>query len=381
LNQEPSAEDGHRGEARPTGGGFGRTTGRRRSRGARGTVVTFSNFVLTGVLMVCLAAGVVLFWGRSTFEASGPLTQTASIVIPRGTSTASIAENLERQGIIESALVFEMNVRFANAAASLKPGEYEFQPGQSMRSVLDKIARGETVQRALLVPEGWTVSQIYARIGADPNLSGDLPPPVAEGSLMPATYPIQRGMQRAELVRRMQEAQADLVREVWSKRDTAASELRDIGQFVTLASIVEKETGKADERGRVAAVFLNRLKKGMRLQSDPTIIYAVWGGAGKPPEEPIRQSHIRNESPYNTYVARGLPPGPIACPGRAALEAVANPATTNDVYFVADGDGGHLFAATLEEHNGNVRRYREIERQRNLDVPPTLGLDDPVLAQ
>ncbi len=338
------------------------------------------NFLLSGALVACLVAATLILWGRSEFDATGPLKTQATLMIPRNTSLDSIAGNLERAGIVSSGRVFEYGVRATDSANKLKAGEYGFEPGISMRGVLDKLVRGESILHSVTIPEGWTVQQIFDRVAGDETLAGAMPAMPAEGSLRPDTYRVQRGMQRADLIQRMQAAQTALVQEVWSRRNEDVP-LRDIGQFVTLASIVEKETGRADERPRVASVFINRLNQGMRLQSDPTIIYAVWGGAGKPAEEPIRQSHIRNESPYNTYVARGLPPGPIACPGRAALEAVASPAETKDVYFVADGAGGHLFAPTLAEHNTNVRRYREIERQRNVVVPPTVGLDEPALAQ
>ncbi|WP_246191223.1 endolytic transglycosylase MltG [Aureimonas leprariae] len=352
----------------------------RRSRGARSRVVVLFNFLLSGALVACLAVVAVVLWGRSEFEGPGPLTAATTVVIPKNTSLESIAGNLQREGVISNARIFEYGARVTKTAAKLKAGEYGFDPGVSMRGVLDKLASGESIMHSVTVPEGWTVRQVFDRVAGEEVLAGDMPPMPAEGSLRPDTYRVQRGMQRAELIRQMQEAQTELVQQIWAGRSKDVN-LRDIGQFVTLASIVEKETGKPEERPLVASVFLNRLKKGMRLQSDPTIIYAVWGGAGKPPDEPIRQSHIRNDSPYNTYVAKGLPPGPIACPGRAALEAVANPAASKDVYFVADGDGGHVFASTLEDHNANVRRYREIEKQRNLPVPPTVGLDDQALAQ
>ena len=211
-------------------------------------------------------------------------------------------------------------------------------------------------------------------------LTGDLPPLVPEGTLRTDTYRVQRGMTRAELVSKMQAAQTALVEEVWARRDKDI-EIKDIGQFVTLASIVEKETGRADERSRVAAVFLNRLKKGMRLQSDTTIIYGIWGAKGKPANDPIRQSHIKDENPYNTYVIKGLPAGPIANPGRAALEAVASPSETNDIYFVADGTGGHAFAQTLDAHNANVKRYRALERAQNAASDAAGDAADPVVAE
>nr|WP_235919043.1 endolytic transglycosylase MltG [Aureimonas psammosilenae] len=385
MSQEPSTGDGSsgRGVSQAQGGALPPQRPikpARRSRGARSRVVVFFNFLLSGALILCLVAGGVALWGRSQFEGPGPLGTAATMVVPKNTSLESIAGNLQRAGIVSDARIFEYGVRLTKSAAKLKAGEYGFEPGISMRGVLDKLTSGDSILHSVVIPEGWTVRQVFDRIAAEDVLTGDMPPMPGEGSLRTDTYRVQRGMQRAELVRKMQEAQSDLVQEIWARRDKDLG-LKDIGQFVTLASIVEKETGKADERPRIAGVFLNRLKKGMRLQSDPTIIYAVWGGAGKPSDEPIRQSHIRNESPYNTYVAKGLPPGPIACPGRAALEAVANPAATKDVYFVADGDGGHLFATTLDEHNANVRRYREIEKQRNLPVPATVGLDDAALAQ
>lgn len=385
MNEEKKVDDAdaRRGisSAAKDGGGAARPAKPpRRSRGARSRAVVFFNFLLSGALVACLAMAALILWGRSEFDGRGPLAVQATLIIPKNTSLDSIAGNLERAGIVSDARIFEYGVRMSDSAARLKAGEYGFEPGISMRGVLDKLIGGDSILHSVAIPEGWTVKQVFDRVAAEETLVGDMPEMPAEGSLRPDTYRVQRGMQRAELIRGMQAAQTDIVQEVWERRDKDLG-IRDIGQFVTLASIVEKETGKADERPRVAAVFLNRLKKGMRLQSDPTIIYSVWGGAGKPPDEPIRQSHIRNDSPYNTYVAKGLPPGPIACPGRAALEAVANPATTKEVYFVADGEGGHLFAATLNEHNTNVRRYREIEKQRNLPVPPTVGLDDPVLAQ
>ncbi|GGD85616.1 4-amino-4-deoxychorismate lyase [Aureimonas endophytica] len=381
MSEEPKQADaGPRGAGPDAGKGPRPVRPPPRSRRARSRIVVFFNTLLSGALVVCLAAAVLFFWGRSEFESPGPLEVEKAVVVPQKARAEAIGDILERAGVISNARVFQAGIWAEKAGAKLKAGEYGFEPGISMRGVLDKLMRGDSILHSVVIPEGWTVKQIFDRVGAEEVLTGDLPPMPAEGTLRPDTYRVQRGMARAELIRKMQEAQTDLVAEVWERRDKDLP-LKDIGQFVTLASIVEKETGKADERPRVAAVFMNRLKKGMRLQSDPTIIYAVWGGAGKPSDEPIRQSHIRNESPYNTYVVKGLPPGPIACPGRAALEAVANPATTKDVYFVADGDGGHVFASTLEEHNANVRRYREIEKQRNLPVPATVGLDDPVLAQ
>lgn len=191
-------------------------------------------------------------------------------------------------------------------------------------------------------------------------MPAEMPP---EGALIADTQRVTRGTSRKEVISKMIAEQQELVETIWARRSPDLP-LKDINEFVTLASIVEKETGIADERSRVAAVFINRLKKGMRLQSDPTIIYGLFGGAGKPADRPIYQSDIEKETPYNTYVIKGLPPTPIANPGRESLEAVANPSQTDDLYFVADGTGGHVFATTLEEHNENVARWREVEKKR-----------------
>jgi UPF0755 protein len=216
----------------------------------------------------------------------------------------------------------------------------------------------------LTIPEGLTVEQAFERIAAQEELVGDMPatlPP--EGSLATDTLRFTRGMTRQQMINRLVADQKKLVNQIWTHRAPDLP-LADINEFVTLASIVEKETGKPDERSRIAAVFLNRLEKGMRLQSDPTIIYGLFGGKGKPTGRPIYQSDIDKPTPYNTYLIKGLPPGPIANPGRASLEAVANPSKVEDLYFVADGTGGHVFAATLAEHNDNVARYRAYQKKQ-----------------
>nr|WP_090672617.1 endolytic transglycosylase MltG [Aureimonas jatrophae] len=343
---------------------------RRRSRGARNGFVIAMNFLFTIALFLAIGAGALLWWGKGQFEGRGPLAAEATYLVPRGGGLDGIANGLERAGIISNASIFEYGVRLEGAGGQLKAGEYAFAPGASMRDVMETLRDGDAILHAVTVPEGWTVAQIYARLAAEEALAGDLPPMVPEGTLLPETYRFTRGQSRAEIVQQMSAAQSKLVQDIWADRAPNLP-ISDVGQFVTLASIVEKETGIASERPHVASVFVNRLRKNMRLQSDPTIIYGIWGGAGKPPNEPIRQSHIQGETPYNTYVIRGLPPGPIANPGRAALEAVAHPLDTDDLYFVADGTGGHAFASTLDQHNVNVRRYRAIERQTANDQNAT----------
>lgn len=350
----------------------------RRSRKARSQVVVFFNLLFSAALFLMLCGAAALYWGKLQFEGPGPLKAQTSYVVPRNATLESIAGGLERGGIVSNARIFEAGVRLANVAGELKAGEYGFEPGATMRDVMEKLRTGSSILHSVTIPEGWTVRQIYDRVAGEDVLTGDLPPPVAEGTLRPDTYRVQRGMSRADLIAKMSDAQTALVKEIWDRRSKTIP-VADIGEFVTLASIVEKETGRADERPLVASVFINRLKQGMRLQSDPTIIYGIWGGAGKPPNEPIRQSHLKSDTPYNTYVVKGLPPGPIANPGRAALEAVANPSSTDDVYFVADGAGGHVFAKTLGEHNANVKRYREFERQRDAAAPADDDPEDPIV--
>jgi UPF0755 protein len=272
-----------------------------------------------------------------------------------------VATQLENRNLITDARVFRYGAKILKLEDKLKAGEYEIRAGASMRDILASLSSGKSVLHSLTIPEGLTVMQILTRIGENEVLTGDMPtemPP--EGSLLADTQRFSRGTTRAEIIQKLMNDQKKLVDEIWARRQPDLP-VKDVNEFVTLASIVEKETGRADERPRVAGVFINRLNKGMRLQSDPTIIYGIYGGRGKPADVPIRRSDIDKPTPYNTYQIDGLPPTPIANPGKDALEAVANPSKTEDLFFVADGTGGHVFAATLEEHNENVARWREIE--------------------
>ncbi|MCD2470693.1 endolytic transglycosylase MltG [Jiella sp. MQZ9-1] len=335
----------------------------KRSRHARNQLVIFLNFCLSAVFFLTLTVGAVLYWGKLEFDGPGPLTKEATYVVPRSTGVSTIADGLERDGIISNASIFEFGVRLSRAGGQLKAGEYAFAPGASMRDIMNKLKSGDSIMHSVTIPEGWTVHHAYERIESANFLSGPMPGEVAEGTLRPDTYLVQRGTTRKELVHRMQAAQNQLVKTIWEGRDKDLP-IKDIGQFLTLASIVERETGIDGERAHVASVFLNRLKKGMRLDSDPTFLYGVYGGGGKPSDKPVTQSDKDSDTPYNTYRIRGLPPGPIANPGKAALEAVAHPMQTDDLYFVADGTGGHVFSATLKEHNANVAKYRQLERER-----------------
>ena len=260
---------------------------------------------------------------------------------------------------------------------ALKAGEYEIKPHASMREIMNLLKSGKSVMYSLTIPEGLTVEQAFARVAAEDALTGNMPTQLpAEGSLATDTLRFTRGATRQQMVDKLLADQKELVDEIWKRRSPDLP-LANADEFVTLASIVEKETGRSDERSRVAAVFLNRLNKGMRLQSDPTIIYGLFGGKGKPGDRPIYQSDIDKQTPYNTYQINGLPPTPIANPGRASLEAVANPSKTKDLYFVADGNGGHVFAETLDDHNQNVARYRALVKKQAEDAAKSGNSEQP----
>ena len=340
----------------------------KRSKQARGGLVVFLNFCMSCLVFAALAAGVVFYFGKLRFEEPGPLQKAKTMVIEDGANLRSISAKLHASGITSSELIFSIGVRAHNASSALKAGEYAFKPGMSMYDVMETIHSGKGVVHKITIPEGFTIAEILRRVAADETLEGEMPQTVPpEGTLMPDTYPFQRGTTRIEVIEQMRKSQQRYLAELWGRRidDLPVNTPQEL---VTLASIVEKETGKAYERPHVASVFINRLKKGMRLQSDPTIIYGIFAGEGKPKDRPIYKSDIDKYTPYNTYQIDGLPPGPIANPGRAALEAVANPSRTEYLYFVASGDGGHVFAKTLDEHNANVARWRAIEKREQSET-------------
>jgi UPF0755 protein len=337
----------------------------RRSREARSQLVIFLNFVMSMVTFLTVAAVALVYYAFHEYQAPGPLEADTTFLVREGAGITEIANSLERKNIISQARIFTGVTKFLGDDQSARHGEYEIKAGSSMLDVMELLKSGKSIQYSVTLPEGLTVKQIFKKLADDQILEGDLPgdlPP--EGSLFPNTYKFTRGYKRAAIVDQMKAAQAKVLDQVWDKRDKDLP-IATKEELLILASIVEKETGKSDERPQVASVFLNRLKKGMRLQSDPTIIYGLYGGDGKPVDGAILKSDIDKETPYNTYVIKGLPPTPIANPGRAAMEAVANPSRTNYLYFVADGSGGHAFAATLEEHNANVKRWRKIQADSN----------------
>ncbi|TIU49103.1 MAG: endolytic transglycosylase MltG, partial [Mesorhizobium sp.] len=325
----------------------------KRSRASRSQVVVFLNFFLSIAILLVLASGAALYFGMQAFVEPGPSANGDTFMIKPNTGVQEIADQLERRSLISDARIFRLGVRATGNESALKAGEYAIKPRASMRDIMELFKSGKSVMYSLTIPEGLTVQQALQRMADQEALTGDMPatlPP--EGSIATDTLRFTRGDTRQQMIDKLVADQKKLVEDVWSHRAPDLP-IANIDDFVTLASIVEKETGRSDERSRVAAVFLNRLAKGMRLQSDPTIIYGLFGGKGKPADRPIYQSDLDKQTPYNTYLVKGLPPTPIANPGRAALEAVANPSKTSDLYFVADGNGGHVFAATLEEHNQN----------------------------
>lgn len=336
----------------------------RRSRQSRNQFVVFLNFLMSVIVFAALCGGVAVYLGKRSFDGPGPTSADTTFVVKPSTGLGTIAADLETRGLITDAWVFQAGVRAYGNDSALKAGEYGIKAGASMRDIMDVIKSGKSIMFSLTIPEGLTVDQAFQRVAAMQELSGDMPTAMPdEGSLAADTQRFTRGMPRQRIIDKMLADQKELVAEIWAKRQPDLP-LADVNEFVTLASIVEKETGVASERSQVAAVFINRLNKGMRLQSDPTILYGLFGGKGRPADRPIYQSDIEKPTPYNTYVINGLPPTPIANPGRAALEAVANPAKTNDLYFVADGTGGHVFAETLDDHNKNVARWRAFQKSQ-----------------
>ncbi len=332
----------------------------RRSRRVRHPLVIVGNAIFTLLVVASVAVGAALYLGKQRFEAPGPLPEDKMVNIPRGLGIRDIATLLQHEGVIDQPYVFIGGVLVLKARGGLKSGEYKFTEHASLADVVDTIVENKVVQHALTLPEGLTSEQIVARLLENDALTGQIKEIPREGSLLPETYKFNRGMTRAQMIERMQHDEKTLLQEVWERRSPDLP-LKTPEELVTLASIVEKETGRADERSRVASVFVNRLKNKMRLQSDPTIIYGLTGGKGAL-GRPILKSEIEQPTPYNTYVINGLPPGPIANPGKASLEATANPARTKDLYFVADGTGHHVFSETYEQHQKNVAKLRALEK-------------------
>ncbi|SHM40992.1 UPF0755 protein [Roseovarius litoreus] len=378
-----------------------------------------SNFLTFLVVLVFLVGGVIL-WGQSEYTAQGPLDEPICLRVERGSNMRAVSRELEQEGAISNGTIFRVGVDYANKNSLLKAGSWLIPEGASMSEISDIITRGGAstcgtevvyrigvtdaeievreldpatnryVEKAAFVPgegdvpeafetvrekadtryriavaEGVTSWQVMQGLAAVDVLEGEVNETPPEGSLAPDSYEVREGDTRASVIERMRQAQDLILAEAWEERQEGLP-LDSPYEALILASIIEKETGVAEERGQVASVFVNRLNRGMRLQTDPTVIYGITEGQGVLGRG-LRRSELRAETPWNTYVIDGLPPTPIANPGRASIEAAVNPLSTDYIFFVADGTGGHAFAITLDEHNRNVARWREIEAQRATD--------------
>ena len=335
---------------------------KKRSKRARHPFVIVGNLLLTVLFLATIGTGVGFVIGKQRFELPGPLASEKTVNIPRG-GIRDTADLLVREGVIDQPYLFMAGALMLKAREDLKYGEYQFARNASLRDVVNIIIEGKVVQHAFTIAEGLTSDQVVQRLLENDVLTGNIREIPREGTLLPETYRFTRGMTREQMIQRMQQQQRRMVQEIWDRRMPDLP-VRTVEQLVVLASIIEKETGKPEERTRVAAVFVNRLKQKMKLQSDPTIIYGLVGGKATLGRGILR-SEIEQPTPYNTYVIDGLPPGPIANPGRASLEAAANPARTKELFFVADGSGGHAFADNYEQHQKNVARLRVLEQQAN----------------
>ena len=325
----------------------------------RGFLAGVASATATLVVLGVIAA-LIGIWG---YNAPGPAArqgQETTVILRRGAGLSEIGAALERAGVTHSATLFMAAAQLNGAARTLKAGEYAFPSRASLGQVLDKIRSGDIVRHMVTAPEGLTSQQIVDLLTQNPILTGSAPTP-PEGALLPETYEVVRGEERSAVLERMMDAQETLLAQLWAGRQKGLP-FETPQQAVTLASIVEKETGLASERPRVAAVYMNRLRQGMRLEADPTVVYGV--SRGMPLGRGLRASELADPNPYNTYRHAGLPPTPIGNPGRASLAAVLDPPKTNEIFFVADGSGGHVFAATYDEHLRNVARWRQIERGR-----------------
>ena len=323
--------------------------------------------VLTAAIVLAVALGLGA-WSFRRFTAPGPLAASRTEVIPHGAGLGAIADRLEEAGVIDHPLIFSLGTILLGRSRDLRAGEFAFPARASARAVLDILVDGEPVQRRLTVAEGLTVAQVLALVLAAEGLEGAPVPVPEEGTLLPETYYYTYGDSRAALLARMRDQMTAALAALWPAR-TAGLPFDSPAEAVILASIVEKETARDDERGRIAAVFINRLRRGMRLDADPTVVYGLSGGSGSL-GRPLSQADLAHDTPYNTYLHVGLPLGPIANPGRAALAAVLRPLASRDLYFVADGSGGHAFAATLAEHNRNVAKWRRARRNLATGAQP-----------
>ena len=336
----------------------------------------FFRLLARGIIMAALVTTVLGgagYWLYRDAHVPGPLTETRALVIPAHTGIAGIADQLDAEGVIRHKLAFQLLARLSGRGTGLKPGEYEFPASVSAMQALDIIASGKTVKHRLTIPEGLTTPEVVALVRDAPALDGDCGPLPAEGDLLPDTYVYSYGDSRKELIERMRHGMAHLLAQMWGARrpDLPLTSPQEAG---ILASIIEKEAAHEEERAHIAGVFINRLRLGMRLQADPTVLFVLGGNGASRIERPLAHADLAVESPYNTYLVKGLPPGPIANPGKSSLRAAVRPERTEDLYFVADGSGGHVFAKTLAEQSRNITQYR---RAAGLEADPVVPIAVP----
>ena len=340
----------------------------RREPGSSRPVVRVLSGLLTLVLLVMLLAAGAAVLVQSQINAPGPLAQSKVLVVPKGESSHEIAARLERDGFVSDRRLFVAGYLLskvsggatARGRCNSRPANIIIPQASSVRQIIDIVSEGKTITYKVTIPEGLTSEQIVERLKADTSLSGEIAEVPSEGSLLPETFIVQRGAPRQSIIEKMQAESRKLAEKLWAQRKKDLP-FKTWEEALILASIVEKETGRNDERERVAAVFVNRLRQKMRLHSDPTILYGISGGKTVW-NRPILRSEIAQRTAHNTYQIDGLPPTPICNPGKAAIEAVLNPADTKDLYFVADGNGGHVFSETLKDHNANVQKWRAFEK-------------------
>lgn len=321
-----------------------------------------ARILLAAALSLVVAVGGGVLWAWNAYHASGPLEASTTLIIPKGTGVQEIARLLQASGVIDNTHLFVLGTRYTEMARRMRAGEFAFPARIAMSAVAEHLVSGKLVRRRVTIPEGLLTREIIDIVRNTDGLTGAVSTPPEDGIFLPETYFFSYGDSRESILTRMRTAMGKAVAEAWKARNGKIA-VKSAREALILASIIEKETGVAAERARVSAVFHNRLRRKMRLQSDPTVAYAVTGG-GVSLGRPLTRADLEADSPFNTYRNAGLPPGPIANPGRASLIAAVRPLATREYYFVADGKGGHAFARTLREHNRNVAKWRRLKRDR-----------------